>query len=51
MLGLRGLVKISHTVGGGGRLTRFEGFAPESQWEEFARSTVTAEAAGSKETH
>ena len=51
MLGLRGLVKVSNTVGSGGRLTRFEGFAPESQWEKFARSTVAATAAESKETH
>jgi len=34
--GLRGVVKISHTVLRGMSLTNLDGFAPASQWEELA---------------
>ncbi len=34
--GLRGVVKISHTVINGVSLTNLDGFAPASQWEELA---------------
>jgi len=40
LVGLRGIVKISHTVVSGTSLLNFEGFAPESQWERL--STVSA---------
>jgi hypothetical protein len=36
LLGLRGVVKISHTVLHGISLTNLEGFAPASQWEELS---------------
>jgi hypothetical protein len=34
--GLRGVVKISHTVLHGISLINFDGFAPASQWEELS---------------
>ena len=34
--GLRGVVKISHTVLHGISLTNLDGFAPASQWEELS---------------
>ena len=34
--GLRGVVKISHTVVNGVSLLSFDGFAPASQWQEFS---------------
>jgi hypothetical protein len=36
VVGLRGVVKISHTVINGTRLINLDGFAPVSQWEELA---------------
>jgi hypothetical protein len=42
--GLRGVVKISHTVLHGISLINLDGFAPASQWEELAgvpRSNVS----------
>jgi hypothetical protein len=36
VVGLRGVVKISHTTAHGTRLINLEGFAPVSQWEELA---------------
>ena len=36
LLGLRGVIKISHTTVGGSRLINLDGFAPVSQWEELA---------------
>jgi hypothetical protein len=36
LLGLRGVIKISHTTVGGTRLINLDGFAPVSQWEELA---------------
>lgn len=37
--GLRGVVKISHTIVRGISLINFDGFAPASQWEEFSSAT------------
>ena len=36
LLGLRGVIKISHTTVNGTRLINLDGFAPVSQWEELA---------------
>jgi hypothetical protein len=36
LVGLRGVVKISHTVMNGTSLLNLEGFAPASQWEELS---------------
>lgn len=38
--GLRGVVKISHSVVNGISLVNFDGFAPASQWEELSASHV-----------
>ncbi len=38
--GLRGVVKISHTVVNGISLINLDGFAPASQWEELSTATV-----------
>jgi hypothetical protein len=35
LVGLRGVVKISHTVLNGTTLLNLDGFAPASQWEEL----------------
>lgn len=40
LLGLRGVIKISHTTVSGSRLINLEGFAPVSQWEELAPISV-----------
>jgi hypothetical protein len=36
LLGLCGIVKISHTTLNGTSLLNFDGFAPASQWEEMS---------------
>lgn len=36
LVGLRGVVKISHTVLNGTTLLNLDGFAPASQWEELS---------------
>jgi hypothetical protein len=36
MLGLRGVIKISHTVVSGRTYLNLDGFAPAGQWDEFA---------------
>jgi hypothetical protein len=36
LVGLRGVVKISHTVMHGSSLLNLDGFAPASQWEELS---------------
>jgi len=41
LLGLRGVVKISHTVINGISLVNFDGFAPASQWEELSAVPVS----------
>jgi len=40
--GLRGVVRISHTVINGISLVNLDGFAPASQWEELSVSSVSA---------
>ena len=38
LVGLRGVVKISHVVVNGTSLLNLDGFAPASQWEELSRA-------------
>ena len=40
--GLRGVVKISHTVFNGISLINFDAFAPTSQWEELSTAPVSS---------
>ena len=40
--GLRGVVKISHTMLHGISLINLDGFAPASQWEELATAPVSS---------
>jgi hypothetical protein len=40
--GLRGVVKISHTVLHGISLVNLDGFAPASQWEELSATSVSS---------
>jgi len=42
LVGLRGVVKISHTVVNGTSLLNLEGFAPTSQWEELSVNPASA---------
>jgi hypothetical protein len=42
LLGLRGVVKISHAVINGISLTNLDGFAPASQWEELSPAPVSS---------
>ena len=42
LVGLRGVVKISHFVLNGISLTSLDGFAPASQWEELALAPVAS---------
>jgi hypothetical protein len=46
LVGLRGVVKISHTVMHGTSLLNLDGFAPANQWEEL--STAPANVSGSR---
>jgi hypothetical protein len=39
LIGLVGVVKISHVVQNGASLLNFDGFAPASQWEQVALSS------------
>src|SRR5579863_888741 len=39
--GLRGVVKISHTVMNGISLINLDGFAPATQWEELSAGSVS----------
>ena len=41
LLGLHGVVKISHTVVNGISLVNLDGFAPASQWEELSAGLVS----------
>jgi hypothetical protein len=47
LVGLRGVVKISHTVMHGTSLLNLDGFAPASQWEELSNAQA-ASVGGSK---
>jgi len=46
LVGLRGVVKISHAVVNGASLLNLDGFAPASQWEEL--SAAPANVSGSE---
>ena len=41
LVGLRGVVKISHAVVNGTSLLNLDGFAPAAQWEELSTTTPT----------
>jgi hypothetical protein len=41
LIGLRGVVKISHTVLNGTSLLNLDGFGPASQWEEMSTVSTT----------
>ena len=41
LVGLQGVVKISHTVLNGTSLLNLDGFAPASQWEELSPAVAT----------
>ena len=41
LVGLRGVVKISHVVVNGAALLNLDGFAPASQWEELSSASPT----------
>ena len=47
LVGLEGIVKVSHTIINGTSLLNFDGFASASQWEELA-PTVPADLRGSE---
>jgi hypothetical protein len=40
LVGLRGVIKISHTIHNGISLLNLDGFAPASQWEELSAALV-----------
>ena len=40
VLGLRGVVKVSHTILNGRSWLNFDGFAPASQWEELSSASA-----------
>jgi hypothetical protein len=42
MVGLTGVVKISHIVFNGASLLRFDGFAPAGRWEELSPANLDA---------
>ena len=44
--GLRGVVKISHTVVNGMSFINFDGFAPASQWEELSTAAPGSNVSG-----
>lgn len=41
LVGLRGVVKVTHAVVNGTSLLNLDGFAPASQWEELATASST----------
>jgi hypothetical protein len=41
LVGLRGVVKISHAVVNGTSLLNLDGFAPAAQWEELSTTATT----------
>jgi hypothetical protein len=41
LIGLRGVIKISHVVVDGASLLNLDGFAPASQWEESSNSSLS----------
>lgn len=44
LVGLQGVVKVSHVVYDGIPLVRFDGFAPTSRWEELSPANLDAQA-------
>ena len=40
LVGLKGVVKISHIIFNGASLLRFDGFAPASRWEELSPANL-----------
>jgi len=44
VLGLRGIVKISHSIVNGRSMLNFDGFAPASQWSEFESTSLLSSA-------
>ena len=44
LAGLRGVVKISHSIVNGTSLLNFDGFAPASQWEELSFASAPKKA-------
>ena len=42
LVGLQGIVRVSHTVLNGHSFLNFDGFAPTADWEEFAPATKEA---------
>ena len=44
LVGLRGVVKVSHVVYDGIPLVRFDGFAPASRWEALSPANLDAQA-------
>ena len=40
LIGLKGVVKISHILFNGNSLLRFDGFAPVDRWEELSPSNL-----------
>jgi hypothetical protein len=44
LIGLRGVVKISHTVVNGASLLNLDGFSPASQWQELSSASHTTTA-------
>ena len=44
LVGLRGVVKVSHVVYDGIPLARFDGFAPASRWEELSPANLDTQA-------
>ena len=49
LLGLRGVVKISHATVNGTTLLNLDGFAPASQWEELSCAVVEKSASSEAE--
>jgi hypothetical protein len=47
--GLRGVVKISHTMLNGISLVNLDGFAPASQWEELSAPVSSASRSNTEE--
>src|SRR5213593_2036908 len=48
LLGLLGIVKISHVMVHGLSLLNLDGFAPAARWEELSPSTITGALPGSE---
>lgn len=44
LMGLQGVVKVSHVIYDGIPLVRFDGFAPASRWEELSPANLDAQA-------